>query len=144
MVIFGTTAELIFDINLIIQIVLIILLIVGYTQKRNWKYHGIVMGLGTITMIITVLLIMLPSLIANWLVLVSFPTSPGSLVTIVHAVFGSIALAAGLTYTVRFLYYSTRNKPLTCGTRTQMRIQLTIWLLAFVFGLIFYIYYYVI
>ena len=144
MVLFGTAAELIFDINLIIQIVLIILLIVGYTQKRNWKYHGIIMGVGTLTMIVTVLLIMFPSLIANWPALALFPTSPGSMVTIAHVVFGSIALAAGLTYTLRFTYYSMSNKPLTCGTRNQMRFQLTIWLLAFLFGLIFYIYYYVI
>jgi hypothetical protein len=144
MVLFGTTANLIFDINFIIQLVLIVLLIIGYTQKRTWKYHGIIMGIATLTMITTVLLIMGPSLVANWPVLVLFPTSPGSLVTFVHVVFGLIALAAGLTYTIRFLYFSASKKPLRCGTRTQMRIQFTIWILTFIFGLAFYIYYYVI
>ena len=144
MVLFGSAAELIFDINLIIQTVLIILLVIGYLQKRNWKYHGIIMGVGTITMIVTVMLIMLPSLIANWPALVLFPTSLGSIVTIIHVIFGTMALAAGLTYTVRFLYYSMSNKPLTCGTRNQMRIQFTIWMIAFLFGLIFYVYYYII
>jgi hypothetical protein len=53
-----------------------------------------------------------------------------------------MAIAAGLTYTIRFLYYSATDKPLTCGTQTQMRIQFTIWILAFVFGLSFYVYFY--
>ncbi|MFW9831177.1 MAG: hypothetical protein ACFFD8_05335 [Candidatus Thorarchaeota archaeon] len=143
MVLFGTTAELIFDINFILQIVLIVLLLIGYLQKRNWKYHGIIMGVGTLSMLVTVLLIMGPSLIANWPALVLFPTSPGSLVTISHVVFGSIALAIALFFTLRFLYFSLGKKPLRCGTRIQMRIQLTIWFLAFLFGLVFYIYYYV-
>jgi len=142
MVLFGSTAELIFDINFIIQIVLIILLIIGYSQKRTWRYHGIIMAIATITMIVTVLLIMAPSLLAQLPAILLFPTSPSSLITIVHVIFGLMAIAAGLTYTLRFLYYSTTNKPLTCGTRTQMRIQFTIWILAFVLGLSFYVYVY--
>jgi hypothetical protein len=144
MVLFGTTAELIFDINLIIQIVLIILLIIGLTQKRTWKYHGTIMGVGTLTMLITVLLIMAPSLVANYAVLVLSPMSPGSIITMVHVFFGLIALIIGLFFTLRFLYFTFNNQPLRCGTRNQMRIQVTIWLLAFLLGLAFYIYFYVI
>jgi hypothetical protein len=144
MVLFGTTAELIFDINFIIQIILIILLIVGVTQKRTWKYHGTIMGVATLTMLSTVLLIMAPSLIAYGAVLVLFPTELGSLVTMVHVIFGSLALAVGLYFTLRFLYFATSKKPLYCGTRTQMRIQVAIWFLAFLFGFVFYIYFYVI
>jgi hypothetical protein len=144
MVLFGTAAELIFDINFIIQIILIILLIIGYTQRRTWKYHGIIMDIGTFTMLITVLLIMAPSLMANWPALILSPTSPSSLITIVHVVLGSIALAVALFFMLRFLYFYINKKPLTCGTRTQMRIHLIIWILAFIFGLVFYIYVYVI
>jgi hypothetical protein len=143
MVLFGTSAELIFDINLIIQIVFLTLLIIGYLQRRTWKYHGIIMAIATLAMITTVLLIMLPSLIANWTVILLFPTLPSSIVTLLHAIFGIMAIAAGLTYTIKFIYFSTTSKPLTCGTRTQMRIQFTIWILAFVFGLAFYLYAYV-
>ncbi len=144
MVLFGTTSELIFDINLIIQIVLIILLIIGYTQKRTWKYHGTIMGVGTLAMLFTVELIMAPSLVANWAAIALFPTSPGSMFTMIHVLFGTIALVIGLIFTIRFLYFALRKKPLTCGTRTQMRIQFAIWILAFIFGLSFYLYFYVI
>lgn len=144
MVLFGSTADLIFDINFIIQIILIILLLVGYLQKRKWKYHGIIMAVGTVMMLVTVLLIMAPSLIANAPAIVLSPTSTGALVTIAHVFLGSIALVVALFFTLRFLYFSLRKKPLTCGTRIKMRIQLTIWILAFLLGLIFYVYYYVI
>ncbi|MHA2405575.1 MAG: hypothetical protein ACXACH_02335, partial [Candidatus Hermodarchaeia archaeon] len=62
MVLFWSTAELIFDINFIIQIILIILLVIGATQKQTCKYHGTIMGVATISMLITVLIIMGPSL----------------------------------------------------------------------------------
>ncbi|MFX1565850.1 MAG: hypothetical protein ACFFCH_07665, partial [Promethearchaeota archaeon] len=130
MVLFGTSAELIFDINLIIQVILVLLLIVGYLQRRTWKYHGIIMGIATLSMITTVLLIMFPSLFAHWPVIILFPTLPSSIVTILHVIFGLMAIAAGLTYTIKFIYFSATSKPLTCGTRTQMRIQFTIWFLA--------------
>ncbi|MHA2426458.1 MAG: hypothetical protein ACXADB_00260 [Candidatus Hermodarchaeia archaeon] len=144
MVLFWSTAELIFDINFIIQIILIILLVIGATQKQTWKYHGTIMGVATISMLITVLIIMGPSLGANMVVLLLFPTNPGSIVTIVHVVFGSLALILGLFFTIRFLYFAISKRPLICGTRIQMRIQIAIWFLSFLFGLIFYVYYYLI
>ena len=144
LVIFGTTAELIFDINLIIQIILIVLLSIGVFQKRNWKYHGTIMAIGTLTILVTVLLIMAPSLIANWAAIVLAPTSPGVLITLTHVIIGLLALGIGLFFTIRFLYFSTTSKPLICGTRLQMRIQFTIWFLALIFGLAFYVFYYVI
>ncbi|MFX1566693.1 MAG: hypothetical protein ACFFCH_11955 [Promethearchaeota archaeon] len=144
MVLFGSTAQLIFDINLIIQIILILLLTIGVFQKRTLKYHGTIMGVATLSMLVTVLLIMGPSLATNLPVLILFPTSMGSLVTLVHVFFGSIVLIIGLIFTMRFLYFATSKKPLVCGTRTQMRIQITIWFLAFLFGLAFFVYFYVI
>jgi len=144
MVIFGTTAELIFDINLIMQIILIVLLSIGVFQKRKWKYHGTIMAIGTITMLVTVLLIMAPSFMANWAAIVLAPTSPGVIITLIHVIIGLLALGIGLFFTMRFLYFSTTSKPLICGTRRQMRIQFTIWFLALIFGLAFYVYYYMI
>ncbi len=143
MVIFGTPAELIFDINLIIQFVLLALIIVGVFQKRQWKYHGTIMTIATFSTLITALSIMIPSLVINWGAIVAAPTSPGALITLVHATFGSLAILVGLFFSFRFLYKAFSKQPLICGNRTQMRIVITLWLLGFVFGLAFYLYYYV-
>lgn len=143
--ILGTQADTIFDVNLIIQTVLIAALIVGYYSmkpRRLLKRHGIIMAVGTMANLAAVLAIMLPSLILNWNAVVSEPTNPGVLITLVHVVAGTIAILVASRFSLRFLLALQRSKPLMCGTRRFMYLTLATWLTSLALGYGFYIFYY--
>ncbi|MHA1959482.1 MAG: hypothetical protein ACW99U_04595 [Candidatus Thorarchaeota archaeon] len=143
MAIFGTTSEIIFDINLLVQIVLIAHLAWGFTNKRLLRKHGAIMAVGTFSNLVTVLSIMVPSLLINWDAVVAAPLSPGVLITLIHAGLGTIAIFGGALFSIRYALAVKRVGPLTCGTRPFMRTTIILWLVSFVFGLGFYFYYYV-
>ncbi|MFQ5831074.1 MAG: hypothetical protein ACE5H4_00020 [Candidatus Thorarchaeota archaeon] len=143
--ILGTQADVIFDVNLIIQTLLIAVLLVGYYSmkpRRLLKRHGVIMATGTIINLAAVLSIMLPSLILNWNAVASDPTHPGVLITIVHVAFGTIAILVASRFSLRFLRSMQRNTPLMCGTRRSMYTTLASWLISMGLGYGFYIFYY--
>lgn len=145
MEIFGTSSLLIYDVNLIIQIVLVTAFIVDaflIKPRRRLKAHGVIMTTGTLINLSTVLLIMGPSLIRNFGAILADPASAGALITLAHASVGLIALVGGLVFSLRFLSGVRTNK-LACGKRPQMRLAITFWILGLLLGLGFYIYYYV-
>ncbi|MFW9851159.1 MAG: hypothetical protein ACFFF4_18685 [Candidatus Thorarchaeota archaeon] len=145
MVIFGTSSDLIFDINLIIQLFLLLFLVIGvYIKrvKRVTKNHGYIMALATISNLLMTLLIMAPSLIINWGAIVSNPTNPGVIITLIHVVVGLTAIIGGLLFSIRFLFALRRGKGFSCGKRRSMLVVAGFWTLSIIFGLSFYLYYY--
>jgi hypothetical protein len=62
MSILGTRAEFIYDLNLILQIVIIILFTGAYYAKRKMQYriHGKIMGWAIILNAVSILLVMAP------------------------------------------------------------------------------------
>ncbi len=143
--ILGTQADTIFDVNLIIQTLLIAVLLIGYYSmkpRRLLKRHGMIMAIGTIVNLAAVLSIMLPSLILNWNAVASDPTNPGVLITIVHVVAGTIAILVASRFSFRFFLSVQRNTPLICGTRRFMYTTLASWLTSLGLGYGFYIFYY--
>ena len=140
--ILGTAADTIFEINLVVQFVLILFLVYGYTKRRTFSYHGKIMALATLLNIGATATVMLPSLVTYWGVIVAAPTNPGVMITIAHSLLGSIALALGFLFSVRFLNATRNEQPLACGTRRMMLSTLTLWLLALSGGLAFYTFYY--
>lgn len=142
MVVFGTSSELIFDINLIIQIVLLVLLIIGRLSKAQPKRHGIIMTIGTFSNLVTILLIMGPSLIRNLPALVTPPVTLGAVITVGHAILGLATIIGGLLFTLRFALALLGKKPLACGKRWMMRTEVILWLVTLVLGIGFYAFYY--
>lgn len=140
--ILGTTASTIYEVNLILQLVLIVFLAIGYYQKRPSKRHGTIMALATLLNLGAVFLIMLPSFIINFDAIVANPFSPGVSITIIHSVVGSVTLALGALFSLRFLIAIRNSKPLKCGTRRLMISTLLLWIIALVGGLSFFLYYY--
>ncbi|MFW9802315.1 MAG: hypothetical protein ACFFFC_06675 [Candidatus Thorarchaeota archaeon] len=140
--ILGTAAETIFEINLMLQFMLVILLALGFYQRRTFVQHGRIMALATILNLGATALVMLPSLILNFGALVGGPFNAGVGITIGHSIGGSIALALGLLFSVRFLIKTRNSQPLTCGTRRTMYLTLILWLFALSAGLAFFAFYY--
>ncbi len=145
MVIFGTTSLIIFDINLIVQLMLLLLLVIGgYVMhvKHVRRNHGLIMATATITNIMMLLSAMLPSLILNWNVLVSEPTSPGVVITLGHVIIGLIAISGGGLFSMRFIASERSKTSPRCGKRREMRTVLVLWILTLLLGIGFYLYYY--
>jgi hypothetical protein len=141
-VIFGTYSELIFDFNLIVQMVLLVWLVFGALNKRQRKRHGTIMAIGTICNLLTILFIMGPSLIRNLPALVTPPVTLGVVITVVHAVLGLVAIVGGLLFSLRFVLQLRAKQPLACGKRWMMRTVIALWLVTLVLGVGFYVFYY--
>ncbi len=140
--IFGTSAEIIFDINLIIQLVLVILLATGVASRRIRKRHGIIMASATLVNLTTIFLIMAPSLIRNFGTIIADPLSTGAMITVAHSIFGTTTILLGLLFGFRFLSATRGSRPLACGKRRMMILTAILWLLSLGDGIAFYVYYY--
>ncbi len=139
LIFFSNPFNIVFDINFIIQIILIALLIVGATQKSTRRRHGIIMAVALIVNLVTFAIIMVPSLFLKWDLIGLHNLTT---VILIHAIIGAVAIALGLVFSIRFLIFLWRNDPLNCGTKIQMRIVNLSWLVSFVLGLIFYFVFY--
>jgi len=127
--IFGTRATPASDLNLLLQIVILIILLVGFRfgktkTDESLKKHGRLMTLMVILSLIGIVTVMLPSFVSSIV-------SPW---TIVHAFFGGIATILGVT----FVFKKFGN------VRLWMRFTMTLWLIAIILGLLIYFIYYVI
>ncbi|RDE17723.1 MAG: hypothetical protein C4K49_01430 [Candidatus Thorarchaeota archaeon] len=142
MVIFGSSAGIIFDVNLIIQTVLAILLVAGVVLKRPLKRHGNIMAIATLANVATILLIMLPSLVRNFGAIIAGPVTTGILVTVAHVILGSATILLALLFGFRFFSATRNSKPLKCGTKRMMILSIVLWFVTLSAGLAFYYYYY--
>jgi uncharacterized membrane protein YozB (DUF420 family) len=132
---FGTPADIIIDINLIIQYIVLLLLVVGYLRRRPLKNHGKIMASATLLNLATVFVIMAPALILN------FASYPITILT--HAMIGIAALLFGLLFTIRFLMTTRKGEPLACGSKNVMRLAILIWLASIIGGTFFYLEHYI-
>jgi len=139
---FSPEAALIYDINLITQAILVIMLVIGWIKKKPYRTHGIIMGIATIINLITVLTIMAPSLILNIDALIPYTGGIGQSITIVHSIVGSVVVGLGLLFAGRFMLKLRNNDPLLCGSRRLMYAALILWLYSFGGGIAFYVFYY--
>ncbi|MHA2142844.1 MAG: hypothetical protein ACXADF_12710 [Candidatus Thorarchaeota archaeon] len=127
---FGTPASVIIDVNLIIQWVVFVIILLGYVKKKPLETHGRLMVTVTIINLLTVLLIMGPSLILNWGLL--------PLEVLPHSAVGIIAIILGLLFGFRFLMATRTGEPLACGNRRMMRIAFVLWIVPVFFGTFLY------
>ena len=140
----GTPASNAKDIDLIVQLVIIVLLTVGIWLKKNKKIipHAQLMTAAVIIHGGAIAFVMVPSLIFGFGAITYNPLGLGPLITVIHAIIGTLAWLYGV-----YLSWIWRNRPTVteCFKRKKlMKPVLYAWLAAAALGVSFYIYYYVI
>jgi hypothetical protein len=131
MVLFGSSAPLLVDINLILQYVTLMLLIVGYIKRKPFKTHGTIMLSVLAITISTTILVMAPRILIA-LGSYGYPI-------IAHAVLGIVSIFFGSLFATRFITAIRNQKPLTCGTKNMMRLALILWIIPILSGTMMYI-----
>jgi predicted ferric reductase len=131
MVLFGSSAPFLSDINLILQYITLVLLVIGYIKRKPFKTHGYLMIIVLLITVGTTLAIMAPAL------LIAF--SVYGYLMLAHAAIGTIAMILGCLFAIRFILAVRNQKPLTCGTKTMMRLALILWVMPMLSGTIEYV-----
>jgi len=136
---FGTKAGLPSDLNLMLQIIILIILVVGFRFGKektgtSLKTHGRLMKLVVVLNAGAILLVMGPSFVFSFDAVLGEASVLGFPLTMVHHVIGLVAEILG----VIFVFRKFGN------VRMWMRITLVVWLIALVSGIAFYFVYYVI
>jgi hypothetical protein len=131
MVLFGSSAPLLIDVNLILQYVTLILLIVGYVKRKPFKTHGYIMLLVLLITVGTTIAIMAPRILIA-LGSYGYPI-------IVHAALGITSILLGSLFAFRFITAIRNKKPLTCGTKNIMRLALILWIMPILAGTMMYV-----
>jgi len=141
--ILGTNAALPIDINLILQIAVLLLLVLGLKFERDGKLfrHGVTMSSAVILHLSAALLVMFPSFIRYFGMLTTV-YSLGVIITWAHVVAGLSAMILGI-YIVAMWRFQTHPK-MNCASRKRlMKPTLVLWILTLILGISFYVYYYV-
>jgi len=133
---------LVAQINLVFQILTLITLFASLLAKKMRKLflHGTMMLIATILSVISLTVVMLPSLLNLRGFLVDYPFSRLSIVIFAHALLGALvevfAFWMVITWRLRSkLQYCSRKK-------TMMRATFVLWLAALFFGVLTYLYLY--
>ena len=122
-------------INMVLQIVVLMILVavirlVEDRSAASIKRHLYLTALAVILILISMILVMVPSLLA------SFTAPPGSLsalwltTSLVHGFFGGVAFVVGVAFV-------SNKKPKKVGL--WMRVQASLWFVAFLLGLVLYL-----
>ena len=120
MVLFGSSAPLLVDINLILQYVTLVLLIIGYVKRRPFKTHGYLMITVLLITVASTLLLMGPRI---WITYAAY-----GFPILFHAVMGIVTILLGSLFAIRFILAIRNQQPLTCGTKIWMRLALILWI----------------
>jgi len=133
----GTSASVFSDLNLILQIVLLILLLAGFILGKkktggSIKIHGRLMTVLVVLNALSILLIMGPSLFTNLGAAAEEVFTIGFPLTLLHHSIGLIAEILGVV----LVFKKFGN------VRRWMRITFTLWLVALLSGIGFYIVYF--
>ena len=96
--IFGTVATLQKDINLILQVVMFVVIVIGlvYKNKNKFKIHGELMGIAVILHVISFFAVMLPSFNDGIDYFTTATCEVGFQTTWIHAIPGAIAMILGI------------------------------------------------
>ncbi len=125
------------DTNLILQFIIFAFILIGIYyvkgKSKNLKRHRLSMGLAVILNAFSIFIIMGRSLLTLSSFLVEKFYMFGSFLTWLHAVIGSLAEILGVT-----LLFKHPRKIVH-----WMRITATLWIVALLLGIFFYVYYYI-
>ena len=130
------------QINLPFQIVILIIVLAGYTLKRMKKllYHGITMAAAAIMSLFSFLIVMLPSSVGLVEFIATYPSSRLSLVLVTHMIMG---ITTGILALWILAVWRFRSNVQDCSKRRMaMRITLILWLATLAMGIVTYLYLY--
>jgi len=134
----GTPAPIASDVNLVLQIIIVIILLVGFKYGKtktasSLKTHGRIMTVVVILNAASILLVMGPVFVLYFGAVLAEPFVIGFPLTLVHHSIGIIAEILGAV----LVFKKFGN------VRMWMRLTLVLWLISWVLGVFFYIWYYV-
>jgi len=135
---FGTRASLLSDASLLLQIILLVILFVGFRLGKkktasSLDMHGWLMKLLVALNTLSILFVMGPSFFLNFSAVVEEIFFIGFPLTLIHHAIGLVAEILGI-----ILVFRKFGK-----VRSWMRITFTLWLVSLLLGLGFYVRYYV-
>lgn len=136
---FGTRAGLNADLDMLLQMIILVILLVGFRFGRtktntSLRTHGRIMRIVVVLNAGAILLVMGPSLVLNFGAALSEISALSFPLTLVHHTIGLVAEILGIVLAFRKFG----------NVRMWMRITLVLWLIALAYGLVFYFLYYVI
>ena len=141
--IFSPNSALITDVNLMIQIVsfLIISVAIGYKIKKNYRIHGILMGIGVILHLLFFGVAMWPSFSGAFDFFTTSTFLLGVQTMWIHAIPGLITIILGLYVLVSWLLHVSDISG--CFKKKRiMDVVLVSWLISLIFGIVTYLYFY--
>ncbi len=139
---FNPNAVFLSDVNLLFQLAILVVLILGFSFKRRRMYlkHGATMVIAVALHTVAIFAIMLPSLLA---LTSSFESSlPLTLVVLPHAVLGSLVEMLGV-YLVLSWATHHRDVKVCFGNKKFMKPTIILWLIEVAIGIYVYILLYV-
>jgi hypothetical protein len=141
--IFSPNSALITDVNLMIQIVsfLIGAVAIGYKIKKNYRIHGMLMGIGVILHLVFFAVAMWPSFSGAFDFFTTSTSSLGVQAMWVHAIPGLITIILGLYVLVSWLLHVSDIS--RCFKKKRiMDVVLISWVISVIFGIGTYLYFY--
>jgi uncharacterized membrane protein YozB (DUF420 family) len=139
---FNPNAVFLSDVNLLLQLAILVVLILGFSFKRIRIYpkHGATMAIAVALHSISIFAIMLPSLLAltgSWVNPLAV-----RLVVLPHAVLGSLVEILGVYLVLTWTLHHREVK--VCSRKKKfMKPTLILWLIELVIGICVYILFYV-
>ncbi len=134
----GTRADLIFDINVLVQIAMLAILLMAMQQKVKKKYnsHGSLMVSALFLHLILVFTVMVPSWLRYGGQVFNQPLLGAIIIT--HSVTGTIAAAFAITIIIAWRIAPTNKM----GCQKKKRLMLptiVLWVISLILGIAFYI-----
>lgn len=130
--------------SLILQIVVLFLLIYGYSLKRKAKFreHGKTMGAAVIIHLIIILAIMIPSLVLAVIpeYVVPAPKELPSVISLLHGITGLIAIILGVALVSVWRF--SKNISVCFKRKKLMRVTIIVWIIALILGIVLFAIFY--
>ncbi|NLF89478.1 hypothetical protein GX563_11740 [Candidatus Bathyarchaeota archaeon] len=131
-------------VSLIVQIVVFLLLVLGYFYKRKLKFymHGAVMAVAVALHLITVFAVMVPSFVLGVIpyYVIPEPLMVISLASVIHGVLGIVAIVLGVYLVAAWAF--RRNVNGCFKRKNVMRLTISVWFASLILGFLLYITFY--
>jgi hypothetical protein len=140
---FGTRAILQTDVNLLLQIVIVAILVIGYIYRRQGKKHGAIMGVATGLEIVTLIIFMGPVFLSAFLFFF-LDLTPLVICFLGNIFAGAAALVlAGGLFVLWAIHFSNIGQFYKKRIIRIMDATAILWIVSFAFGVAAYVLAYV-
>lgn len=139
----GTRAGIPADVNLILQIAILCLLLLGRNRakRKNFRQHGRYMSIAVALNATSLATVMLPSLLLGLGFVLTQPSNPLSIIIMLHAALGTVSLILGFYLVLKWRF----SRPLVecLKNRRLMKPTIYLWATTATIGILLYIELYV-